>query len=180
VRFRSRRSRPLEQKPIPPEDAPRLAYATALRLLARRARTQAEIRAGLARRGFESGVADDTIARLERAGLIDDAAVADAVVRDAGRRLLGSRRVAVQLAKRGVPKELRGAAVAASGAADVEAARELLRRRFPGGPPADRRAAARALRTLVARGFTSSVARRALGIDFDVDSDAREHEPGED
>jgi regulatory protein len=140
-------------------------------MLARQPRTAAEIASGLARRGFALVAAEETIARLDRARLLDDAAVADAVLRDAGRRRLGSRRVAVQLARRGVPDAIRGEAVATSAAGDAAAARELLARRYPGGVPRDRREVARAMRLLAGRGFSADAARRALGIDFDVDLD---------
>ena len=52
------------------------AQEAALRLLAYRPRSEAELRHRLARRGLASGVVEETVARLREQGLLDDAAFA--------------------------------------------------------------------------------------------------------
>jgi len=154
-----------------------LARAAALRLLARKPRTVVEVEAALVRRGFVEDTVQETVARLREARLLEDATVADAIVREAARRRLGSRRVAQILARRGVARDLREPAMAASAAAEALLARELVVRRFPGGVPSDRRGAARAIRMLLGRGFSAAAARRALGIDVAIDDLDEGHEP---
>ncbi len=88
------------------------AYDRALRFLERRAYSTEEIRQRLARNGYEAAAIEQTIARLTRAGLLDDAAYARQVARSklVGARF-GARRVRQELARRGVPRQLIGAAV---------------------------------------------------------------------
>jgi regulatory protein len=164
-----RRSRPetrgqlLDTEGVSVEEASRLAFGFALRALVRRPRTEAELRSVLTRRGCDADVIDATLGRLREVGYLDDAAVAEASVREAGRRGLGSRRVRHTLERRGVSGELSSEAERASAAGELERAQSLLRRRFPNGLGTDLRARARAFRLLLARGFPSSVARQAAG-----------------
>ncbi|MBU6281047.1 recombination regulator RecX [bacterium] len=156
-----------------PGSNPRQAWAAALRALARRPRSAREIEALLRERFDDEAVVEATMARLVEARLLDDGAVAGAVLRDAARRGLGSRRVRQVLARRGVaPEAVPGAD--ATGAHDFEAARALVERRFPAGAPSDPKGRARALRMLASRGFPASVARRLLGIDHSLDDDPAE------
>jgi regulatory protein len=144
------------------------ALASATRALARRPRSRVELTALLRRRGYAEPAIVAALERLEAQGLLDDAAVAGAVGRQAAARRLGSRRVKRILAQRGVRGGVAHAAEAESRAADLERARALLERRFPGGvgrAPADR---ARAARLLAARGFPGGVVRQALGIDVEL------------
>src|SRR5690606_14380439 len=79
----------------------------ALHLLAHRARTRRELERRLRRKGFETGRVDACLDRLEARGLLDDAAVAAAFVRDRLRhRPRGRARLADELRERGVPGEL--------------------------------------------------------------------------
>lgn len=157
-------------EPRSPAEVARAARAAALRALARRARTSSELAAILARRGFERDVADEAIAALRAIGLVDESAVAHEVARDAARRRRGSRFVREVMARRGVAPDARGEALASSAAEDERSARDALARRFGPELPRDRRGVARAFRFLVARGFPAGAARRALGIDLDVES----------
>jgi regulatory protein len=175
---RSRRPREAGT-PLPPEAARERALATALRALARAPRSRSEIARTLARRGHAEETIAAVSARLAELGYLDDALVADAVARGAVRKQLGSRRVALTLARRGVARDVVAQAAQASGASDLERARAFVARRFPGGAatgPAERR---RAARLLYARGFPGDVVRQALGVDVDVacdDADAAEEE----
>ena len=83
------------------------AHQAALRLLAYRPRSEAEIRQRLARRGLPPQVVQETIARLREQGLLDDAAFARSWVemRDQhsprGRRLLWQ-----ELSLKGIEREI--------------------------------------------------------------------------
>ncbi len=184
--MRSRQRRPLGEDAAPARVAAagdqasheKRAWATALRALARRPRSAIEIERLLLVKFEDAALVARTLDRLAEARLLDDAAVADAVLRDAARRGLGSRRVGRVLARRGVaPAAEFGHEVAVH---DREAAAALLARRFPDGPPRDPRGRARALRLLAARGFPGGLARRLLGVDRAVDDDVDLDRSGED
>ena len=110
-----------------------------------------------------------TVQRLFEQRYLDEAAVADVIVREAERRHLGSRRVAQTMTRRGVPGEVAGEAVRESGEGDLERARALLSRRYPTGLERDPRALEKAVRLLVRRGFPYGIARQAIGLDVDLD-----------
>jgi regulatory protein len=78
------------------------AHAAALRLLTTRARTRAELRHRLEERGFEAAAVVETLDRLERVGLVDDAALAEAVAEGRADRGLDAPAIAAELRDRGV------------------------------------------------------------------------------
>jgi regulatory protein len=78
------------------------AHAAALRLLTTRARTRAELRHRLEERGFEAAAVAETLDRLERVGLVDDAALAEAVAEGRADRGLDAPAIAAELRDRGV------------------------------------------------------------------------------
>ena len=78
------------------------AHAAALRLLTTRARTRAELRQRLAQRWFEAAAVAETLERLERVGLVDDAALAGAVAEGRAERGLDAPAIAAELRDRGV------------------------------------------------------------------------------
>ena len=88
------------------------ALAAALRLLAYRPRSEAELRQRLARRGAPADVVDETVARLRDLTLVDDEAFASSWVesRDQtsprGRRLLASELLAKGVARQTVQRSL--------------------------------------------------------------------------
>jgi regulatory protein len=57
------------------------SYVDALKMLARRELSEAQVRQRLQRRGYEESVIHDTIARLKEERAIDDARVAEAIAR---------------------------------------------------------------------------------------------------
>jgi regulatory protein len=158
-------------------DSPPLARAkdVALRYLAARARTEAQVRERLARAAL-SGEADGVVAWLATLGYLDDAAYARARARAlvAGGRL-GPRLAERRLAAAGVAGELARAAVAAAVAAEVPGGegedalcRALAARRARGDLAAlDDRARRRLARFLLGRGFSGSAVSRTLGIHED-------------
>lgn len=139
------------------------ALEAALRAVASRERTEQELRDFLARRKFEPDVIDDVVAAVREEGLVDDAGYARRYAED--RRLLdqwGNERIARDLARRGVERELVDAALAGHGRSDeLAVAIELLDRRFPMPFDGDRERD-KAWRMLVRRGYEPEVAYDAV------------------
>ena len=144
------------------------AFASAVRSLARRPRTKAEIEAFLSQREYPGDVIAQTVERLQELAYLDEAAVADVIVREAERRNLGSRKVAQTLSRRGVPGELAEAARRQTEQGDLARARALLSHRYPQGVEDGPRPREQAVRLLVRRGFPYAIARQAIGMDIDV------------
>jgi regulatory protein len=134
-------------------------------MLGRRALSRAEVRERLERRGFEPTVVGAEVARLERAGLLDDVALARAECQSQlrvgrGRRALVAalrrRRVgrdAADLALSELDDEVEGVALAAAVATATR--KHKWWRRLP----EERR---KVVRYLLARGFSLDQLRRAL------------------
>src|SRR3954451_14012526 len=139
------------------------ALGEGLRALAARDRTESELRAWLARRGVEGDLADDVIGALRTEGLLDDAGYAQRFAED--RRLLdswGNERIARDLERRGVDRELVDQALAGHGHdEELAVAVALLDRRFP-LPFAGDRERDKAWRMLVRRGYASEIAYSAV------------------
>jgi regulatory protein len=161
-----------------PEDSPlERARAKALRLLAARPRTEAQIRERLSRDGF-TAEANEVVAWLLRLGYLDDDTYAYARARGLlAPGGLGPRLAERRLAAAGVPPALSRAAVAAAlaeagagaEAAEVELCRALAARRARGVPLAslDESARARLARFLLGRGFAGRAVARVLGVYVD-------------
>lgn len=157
------------------EDSPTLARAknVALRYLATCARTEAQVRARLAKAEL-AAEADAVIAWLSRLGYLDDAAYA----RARARALVAPGKLGPRLAERrlrtaGIDAGPARAAVAAAlaeagegAAGEVALCRALAERRARTAELAglDARARGRLARFLVGRGFSGSVVARVLGI----------------
>ena len=163
-----RRRKP-RRPPRDREEAEKRCFSSACRALARRPRGEAELRDWLLEREHEAEVVEATMEKVRGLGYLDDREVAASVARDAERRRLGSVRAARTLRNRGISGRDSEVALDSLRESDLERARELLARRYPGGLPDDARERQRALRRLVNRGFPFDVVRRALGFDFDLD-----------
>jgi regulatory protein len=151
------------------------ARAVALRYLAAAARTEAQVRARLARDGLEAE-ADETVRWLAGLGYLDDAAWA----RARARALLGPARAGPRLAERrlvqaGVDPERARASVAdaiaeatdargSEGEAALCRALAVRRARTEDLDALDPRARARLARFLLGRGFAGSVVARIVGL----------------
>jgi len=149
------------------------ARARALRLLAARPRTEAQIRERLERAGFpdEAGA---VVTWLRGLGYLDDAAFA----RDRARSLLAPGRLGPRLAERrlaaaGIPLDSARRAVAdALGADEGARCRHLAERRARRPiPDLDDRERARLGRFLLARGFSGRAVSSALGVYVDEGGD---------
>ena len=139
------------------------ALELAYRAVGHRDRTEHELRVFLGERRVEPDAMDAAVAEMATLGLVDDAGYARRFAED--RRLLdqwGSERIARDLARRGVRRELIDEALGGVGADDeVQAAIELLDRRFP-MPFAGDRDRDKAWRLLVRRGYEPELAYVAV------------------
>ena len=141
------------------------AYLTALRHLARRELSEAQIRQRLSRRGFTSDDIDSALTRLRKDGSVDDARVAAAIARSQlSIKKRGERRVRREIEAAGISSALAERAVAeVYGEVDADALlaaaidRRLGTRRLD-----DDREMARIYRYLVGQGFESDKAMTAL------------------
>lgn len=135
----------------------------AYRSLARRERTEAEVRRHLEGRKVEPGLIDEALAVLRDHGSVDDPGYARRFAED--RRSLdgwGPDRIEQRLLAAGVaPEYVLAALDARTLDEELEAALALLRRRFP-DPPRDDRDRSRALGLLVRRGYDLELARDAI------------------
>jgi regulatory protein len=139
------------------------ALKAAVNALNARERTESELRAFLGRRKADPDVVDDVLAAVRAEGLVDDAGYARRFAED--RRLLerwGNERIARDLERRGVARELVEQALAGHGRDDELAlAAELLDRRFPLPFDSDRERD-KAWRMLVRRGYEAELAYSAV------------------
>ncbi len=131
----------------------------ALRLLARREHSRAELRQKLAAHGSAEDV-DAILDHMEQCGLLSDARFAEAYIASRRNRL-GTFRLRRELRDRGVADALIVQALDQSGGDELARAREVWRRKF-GVPPADVRDYARQARFLQSRGFAGDVLKQIL------------------
>jgi regulatory protein len=140
----------------------------ALRLLAQREHSRAELERKLAKYEEEPGALAQALDELDARGFIDEARVVQSVLHQRAGRL-GALRVRQELQQKGIAPEAIAGAVEQLQATELERAREVWRRRF-GEPPADANERARQTRFLLARGFSGAVVGRVLkgapGEDF--------------
>ena len=132
----------------------------ALRHLARRDHSRAELARKLAPHGSAEEIGD-VLDRISELGLLSDDRFAEAWVRGKAARF-GTSRLRSELARRGVARDTIEAAIATeAGEDDAERARAVWRGKF-GVPPADAREWARQARFLQSRGFGTDVIRKIL------------------
>ena len=140
--------------------------------LNRREHTVAELERTLERKRVEPEMAAAVAAELLEGGWLDDEGYARRFAED--RRNLdgwGSERIARRLRSLGIDRELVDAAVGARESVDeLEAALELLRRRFP-QPPETPRDVQRALGVLIRKGYELELAHDAVRRHAKIDED---------
>lgn len=111
------------------DGARREAMARAGRLLATRARSEAELTKRLAEAGFEPAVVSAVIDRLRTLGLVDDEAFATQWVRERStRKKLSSRALLHELTGKGIDREVAEAALAEGGLDETAQAIDLASR----------------------------------------------------
>jgi regulatory protein len=134
----------------------------ALRLLGIRARSSEELRGRLATWGLTDDEAGHVVGRLERLGLVDDPALAQAIRADHLRRGFGRLRTRSELERRGM--DAIAHTLEPDGTSAVEQARALLNARL-GEPPWDLAARRRGAGLLARRGFDDDTVAGALERD---------------
>ena len=146
----------------PPAAAETTVWQRALRLLAARERSTAELAARLRRAGGTDAAVEAALERLRALGYLDDARVAQHAAAQAARRGRGSIYARAHLAARGVDRALIDTAIRDHFTDEAALAGSVLARRYatPLRSLADR---ARASRFLLQRGFPRAVVLAILG-----------------
>lgn len=139
----------------------------ALRLLAQREHSRAELQRKLASHEETPGELAQALDELQAKGFIDEQRVIESVIHRRAARL-GASRVRQELQAKGLPAEAVAQAVGELRGSEVERAREVWRKKF-GQAPADAAQRAKQMRFLAARGFGGEAIRRVVaGADEDV------------
>jgi regulatory protein len=134
----------------------------ALRLIARRPRSRAELRRRFDEWGVGGPQARDVLDRLTAIGAVDDAALARAIGADRRRSGHGRLRVEADLDRLAVDPAARTAATA-TGTDELERARALVEARY-GPVPLETAAVRRAAAFLARRGFDADTIEATLGL----------------
>lgn len=145
-------------------DAPSLK-GRALRLLAQREHSRAELERKLAKYEEEPGTLAQALDELTARDFISEPRVVQSVLHQRAGRL-GALRLKQELQQKGIAPEAIAGAMAQLKDSELDRAREVWRRRF-GEPPSDASERARQTRFLLARGFTGEVVRRVLSLSDD-------------
>jgi regulatory protein len=132
----------------------------ALRLLASREHSRAELERKLQAHETAPGELAQALDELQGKGFINEARVVQSVVHRRAERL-GTQRVRAELNAKGLPAELVAEAVDGLRATEEARAREVWRRKF-GQPADDARERAKQVRFLTARGFSGDAIRRVV------------------
>jgi regulatory protein len=158
--MRQRRAAPgaAADKEAKPPASPKVL---AVRMLARREYSRAELAQRLLRKGIARDDIEHALDELAEAGYLSDARYANAVVAQRSGRY-GKRAIAYALREKGIAAPEALAAMAPLAATDELAdATALWRQRF-GTAPANQKEKARQVRFLLSRGYGMSVALRVL------------------
>ena len=134
--------------------------ARALRLLARREHTRAELARKLAPDAESPEVLEVLLGQLEGRKQLSDERYAEARAHRLSQKF-GALRVRRELVAKGVEREAAARFAADAEKTDLERARSILARKYrmPAASPSER---ARRMRFLLSRGFSGDVIRRAL------------------
>jgi regulatory protein len=159
-------------------DPESVARAIALRLLTGAPRSRHQIAEAMARRDVDPEVAERVLDRLTDVGLIDDAAYAQMLVRSQREsRGLARRALAVELRRRGISDDEAAVALdAVQPEAEVETARELLRRRWRDDVDVATQAR-RGMAMLARKGYSPGLSRRLVAEMVDDRSGRRWEDP---
>jgi regulatory protein len=137
-------------------------YAHAVRLLARREHSRAELRSKLVHKGHEPDAVDAALDRLAQERYQSDSRFVETFVRHRVQQGYGPVRIAGELRERGIEDRDAQAGLEQAEADWPELARDVLHKRFGDGPPGDAREWAKRARYLQYRGFPAELVRRIM------------------
>lgn len=140
----------------------------ALGLLVRREHSRKELTRKLAARGVASDEAQAAVARMTAEGWQSDDRFAEQLVRSRANNGQGPIRIRAELAMHGLDRDAVAAAMDTYDGDWAENARDLVRRRFPGGAD-DLAVRRKAADFLARRGFDGDQIRAAVRFDPDED-----------
>lgn len=132
----------------------------ALRLLARREHSRAELARKLQASGFDAGDVQPLLDEFEKRNWLSDRRFAESWVAD-HRAKAGSVKLAFELRQRGVADDIIQSVLEENHDSEIVRAREIWQRKFR-SPPADAAEKARQMRFLQGRGFALDVIRRIM------------------
>ncbi len=138
----------------------------ALRLLARREHSRAELERKLAAFEEVPGTLAEALDALQAKDFINEQRVVDSVVHRRAPRL-GAGRVRQELERKGLDREAVASAVAALASTELARARDVWQKRFGGTAAVDAADRARQMRFLASRGFSGEVVRRVVNAPDD-------------
>jgi regulatory protein len=141
------------------------AKACCFRLLAYRARSEAELGQRLRARGFAASVIEQTLARLRELGMVDDAEFAEAWVEGRlAQRPMGPAALRSELRRKGVPGDVAARAIEKrlGEEAQFDLALALAHKRLTGQQASDPKVLVRIRRSLVQRGFSSDIIQSVM------------------
>ena len=146
-------------------DTPQELKARAMRLLARREHTRAELARKLAPRAESREALDALLDELERRKQLSDERYAELRAHVLSRKY-GAARIRLDLRAKGVPEEAAERIAAGTSESDYQRAQGILARKYrlPALTPQER---VKRQRFLQGRGFSHDVIRRLLGRDAD-------------
>jgi regulatory protein len=135
--------------------------ARALKLLARREHTRAELARKLSLHAEDPAEIDGVLDDFEKRGWLSEGRVVEQVVH-ARRSRFGAKRIEHELIRKGVSQEAVAAAVPALKAGELDAARDVWHRKFGSRPPRGAADRARQVRFLQGRGFDFEVIMKVI------------------
>ena len=133
----------------------------ALKLLARREHSRAELARKLLAHAEDPAEVEKVLEDCERRGWLSERRVVEQRVHTLRKRF-GTRRIEHDLRRKGISEDAVAAALADLKGGELEAAREVWRRKFGGRPPRRPADRARQVRFLQGRGFELEVALKAI------------------
>lgn len=133
----------------------------ALRYLAGREHSRAELERKLAPHEEEPGQISRILDELQAKGFISEQRVIESVIHRRAARF-GAARIKQELAGKGLAPEAVAQAMAGLSSTELERAQEVWSRKFGGQVPAEAKERARQMRFLTARGFSPEVVRRVV------------------
>ena len=144
-------------------DRYRRVQNSAMRLLARREHSRAELRGKLIGRGFENGLVEELLQGLEDQDLLSDERFANTLIASRAETGYGPNRISLELRNRGVSEELTCESLAKAEVDWEQRVTDQVARKFGSDPAQTFPEWARRAKYLERRGFGQDAIRLAIG-----------------